>query len=187
MSLVYPVAGNADQALSAPLGRAAREREAKGVLAKAGLGGEVRFVTEEAGPAFETREAAEAAYRGRLEAGGVGLREVMAPVRGRPPRLEPVKPVFRDGRRWPETPGAVKTVWRVCVSYWKIDTGEPEAVADEQARRLRKDPKAEAVDARTLKALTKTPMRAFKPQQPLDIGLFETRAPENPDLVLPDE
>lgn len=186
MSLLYPVATSADQALNAPLGRAAREREARGVVAKAGIGGEVRFVTEEAGPAFETREAATAAYGARLEGGICMLREVMAPVRGRPPRLEPVKPVFRDGRRWPETTGAVKTLWRVCVSYWKLDTGEADA-AEGHARRLRKEAGGEALDARALKALTRAPMRPFKPQQPLDIGLFEARAPENPDLVLPDE
>jgi hypothetical protein len=30
-------------------------------------------------------------------------------------------------------------------------------------------------------------MRAVQPQQPLDIGLFEFRLPEAPDIIVPDE
>jgi hypothetical protein len=186
MTLVYPVASSADQALSAPLGRAAREREAKGVAARSGAPAEVRFAVEEAGPAFQTREAALEAYRGRLDEPSCTLREVMAPVKGRPPRLEPVKPTFKDGRRWPEAKGEVKTVWRLCISYWKLVTDENPDPGG-QARQARRDPSAEALDPRTLRALANQPLKPFKPQQPLDIGLFEVRAPEDQNLVLPDE
>lgn len=36
------------------------------------------------------------------------------------------------------------------------------------------------MDTDALRALTCQPLRAVKPQQPLDIGLFETRLPEAP-------
>ena len=34
---------------------------------------------------------------------------------------------------------------------------------------------------------TRQPLQPFKPQQPLDIGLFETRLPESPHIIVPDE
>lgn len=191
MSVLYPVAANAEAALSAPLGRAAREREAE-ALAEA----PVRFVTEEVGQAFDTREAAVEVY-GRFVEGSLGpedrycaLGERLAPVKGRTPLVVPVKPVFRDGRRWPKPEGALpRMVWRLSVSYWKLvsaeDEAEPGAIG--QARKARRDPAAEALDARQLRAMARQPLQPVKPQQPLDIGLFETRAPENPGLVLPDE
>ena len=56
-AILYPVAANAEQAMAAPLGRAAREREALGVAEAA-----VIFTTDPTGPAFATREAASEAY-----------------------------------------------------------------------------------------------------------------------------
>jgi hypothetical protein len=190
MSVLYPVAPNAEAALNAPLGRAAREREA-GVVA----GAEVRFVTEDVGPLFETREAALAAYGRFVDAALApeerycALGERLAPVRGRTPTIAPVKPVFRDGRRWPEPMGSLpRMVWRLSVSYWKLKAEEAEAQPEpEQARKARRDPAAEALDARQLRAMARQPLQPVKPQQPLDIGLFEVRAPENQGLVLPDE
>ncbi len=196
MTVRYPIATSADQALNAPLGRAAREREARSVAASGFAEAEVRFVTEEAGPAFSTREAAISAYRGRLDpdrSGSVGaedrfcdLKQVLAPVKGRKPYLPPVKPVFENGRRWPEPTGHVATLWRVSVSYWKVVEPGAEPAVD-QARAARRDPEAQRLDIGALKAMARQPLKPVKPQQPLDIGLFETRAPENPDLVLPDE
>jgi hypothetical protein len=190
MSVLYPVAPNAEAALDAPLGRAAREREAGGVA-----GAEVRFATEDVGPSFETREAALSAY-GRFVDNGLppedrycALGERLAPVKGRTPMIAPVKPVFRDGRRWPEPVGGLpRMVWRLSVSYWKLKAEAEEAELEpEQARKARRDPSAEALDARQLRAMARQPLQPVKPQQPLDIGLFEVRAPENPGLVLPDE
>lgn len=40
---------------------------------------------------------------------------------------------------------------------------------------------------RDLKARLAAPLRAALPQSPLDIGLFEQRAPENPEVVLAEE
>ena len=62
MTILYPVAANAEQALARPLGRAARESEAR-----RRAGHDVAFTTDPAGPAFPTREAALAAYADRLE------------------------------------------------------------------------------------------------------------------------
>ena len=172
----YPVAANADAALAAPLGRAAREREA-GDLA----GGPVRFVTELVGPAFATREAAEAAYAGRLVE-GARLTERLA---GKTPP-KPARPVYRDGRRWPAPPTeAPATVWRLELSYWKMgDEADPPA---EQARALRRRATAAELNAERLRALRQQPLRPTRPQQPLDIGLFETRLPEAPHIVVADE
>ena len=60
-AILYPVAANAEAALAHPKGRAAREREARELA-----GAPVRFVTEATGPGFASREAALAAYAGRL-------------------------------------------------------------------------------------------------------------------------
>jgi hypothetical protein len=191
MSILYPVAPNAEAALNRPLGRAAREREARG-RAK----GEVRFVTEETGPAFQSREAALDAWKGRLDEDRsvlppedryCALREVIAPEDRRRRRAAlPVEPAFAEGRRWPEPPPRPRTVWRLSVSYWKVVDAE-EAKALEQARRLRRAPQAESLERDDLRALSEQPLRPFKPQQALDIGLFEFRPPEAPDRIIPDE
>src|SRR5262245_56689323 len=112
MTILYPVAANAEQALSAPLGRAAREREAKAAAGEA-----VVFTTDVTGPAFATREAALDAYQGRLEDERSGftpavedrwcrLAEHAVAEPGRTAPLGPVQPTFADGRRWPEPPAA---------------------------------------------------------------------------------
>src|SRR5215212_6043094 len=61
-AILYPVASNAEQALARPLGRAARESEARRMVGEA-----VVFATDPAGPAFATREAALEAYGARVE------------------------------------------------------------------------------------------------------------------------
>jgi hypothetical protein len=74
MSVLYPVAASAEEALAKPRARAAREREAR--LA---AGGDVAFATELAGPAFATREAALDAYAGRLDDERPGRRAAPLP------------------------------------------------------------------------------------------------------------
>lgn len=186
----YPIAENAEAALSAPLGRAAREREAREVA-----GEEVIFTTEQTGPGFATEEAAARAWRGRVEDLGSGegpgpedryctLREVMAEGAGRPPR--PQKTLMRAGRRWPQPRTAPpQVVWRLSVSYWRLATAAELKL--DQARQARRDKAAASLTPDRLRVLAGHPLRPFKPQQPLDIGLFETRAPEDPNLILPDE
>ena len=174
--LAYPVAANADAALSAPLGRAVREREARDLA-----GGAVRFVTELVGPAFATRAAAEAAYAGRLGEGARLSERVAAKAVPKPAR-----PINRDGRRWPAPPAeAPATVWRLELSYWKAgDEAEPPV---DQARTLRRRATAAELNAERLAALRRQPLRPTRPQQPLDIGLFEARLPEAPHIVVADE
>jgi hypothetical protein len=191
MTIQYPVAANAELALQAPLGRAAREREAK-----TAAGEQVVFTTDVTGPAFATREAALDAYQGRLEDERSGftppvedrwckLAEHVVVEPGRTAPLGPVQPTFADGRRWPDPPPAPpRTAWRLVVSYWRIASAERpiEAPQARQARRSRR-----TVDAETLRAIARQPLRAVEPQQPLDIGIFEARLPENPSIVVPDE
>ena len=189
MSILYPVADNPTAALSAPLGRAAREREASALAAQA-----VEFVTEPAGPAFATREAALDAYRGRLEDERPGIGAQVAPEDrycqltevavgvGRPAAL---RPSFKDGRRWPAPPPAPPTAWRMMVSYWRPASAERPAPAP-QARHARRKSR-EPHDTQALRTMARQPMRSVQPQQPLDIGLFETRLPESPHIVVPDE
>jgi hypothetical protein len=189
-AILYPVAANPEQALSQPLGRAAREREAH---ATAGEG--VVFTTEPTGPAFATREAALDAYGGRVEDDRSGftpapedrwcrLAEHVVAEPGRTAAFGPVQPTFQDGRRWPAPPTPPRTTWRLVVSYWRIASAERplEAPQARQVRRQRRD-----VDADTLRAIARQPLRPVEPQQPLDIGLFEARLPENPSIVVPDE
>ena len=187
-AVLYPVAKNAEAALNAPLGRAARER-----AAKARARAEVRFVTEAAGPAFESREAALSAWRGRLDDEGASvqpedrfctLREVLAAARGRRP--VPVEPLMKDGRRWPEPKAKPKTVWRLSVSYWKV-VDEAELAAMGQARAARKAAKSSELDPEQLRALTRQPLQPTGPQRALDIGLFEAQRPEAPGEIMPDE
>jgi hypothetical protein len=199
MSVRYPIALNAEAALSAPLGHAAREREARDLLGD-DESRALKFVVEQVGEAFPTREAVLDAFKGRLDDDRKGgksvapedrycaVREVLAPVKGRAPRVTQVKPAFKDGRRWPKPTGTtLATTWRLSVSYWKIvDAAEaPEGLGP--ARMARKDQSARDLGREALEALTRQPLAAIQPQRPLDIGLFEVRAPENPGLVLPDE
>jgi hypothetical protein len=189
-AVLYPVAKNAEAALNAPVGRAARAREAQ-TRAKA----EVRFVTEAAGPGFDRREAALAAWRGRLDDEGVfvqpedrfcTLREVLAVTRGRRPVPAPVEPLMKDGRRWPQPKTKPKTVWRLSVSYWKlVDPGEAAALG--QARAARKAKESSELEPDQLRALTRQPLQPTRPQRALDIGLFEAQRPEAPGEIMPDE
>ena len=189
----YPIAGDAQAALSTPLGRAAREREAQG-LAKV----PVAFITEMTGPAFATREAALDALAGHVddERAGRGvtvapedrfciLREVVGTVPERAPVVAPVEPTFADGRRWPKRDGhRLQTVWRLSVSYWRVPGV---AELEDQARRARRTARGRRLDAEALRELARQPLRPVRPQQPLDIGLFETPAPEAPHILIPDE
>lgn len=186
-AILYPVATNAELALSRPRGRAARESEARRRAGEA-----VVFATDPVGPAFATREAALDAYRGRVEDERTGAmpeaedrycRLVEQVADGaRAPR--PAEPTYADGHRWPQPGKAPKTVWRLTVSYWRIGTAERPLEAP-QARVARKS--GEPLDPDALRAISRTPLRPTKPQQPLDIGLFETRPPEAPHIVMPDE
>lgn len=185
MTILYPVAETAEAALHAPRGFAAREREA-GQLA----GREVEFVTEAVGPAFATREAAVEAYAGRGEGEPWRqLRAVSVPPGAKPRPRAPVKPVFRDGRRWPspEAQASERTLWRLSVSFWRIAKAGTAGI-DTPARRLRRDAAAgRALDPEALEALARQPLRAHAPQHALDIGLFEVRLPEDPSIIVPDE
>ena len=190
-AILYPVAANAEQALSQSKAHAAREREAVAAAGEA-----VVFTTDAMGPAFTTREAALDAYRGRVEDERTGftpgvedrwcrLAEHIVVEPGRTAPLGPIQPTYLDGRRWPP-PSQIppRTAWRLQVSYWRIASAERplDAPQARQARRSRQD-----VDAATLRAIARQPLRPVEPQQPLDIGLFETRLPENPSIVVPDE
>ena len=188
MSLLYPVAASVEEALSRPRGRAARQRDAT-----AAAGAEVGFVTELAGPAFATREAAMDAYAGRLDDDREGRRTSISPedrwcelVEAAVAPPDPVAPVFAEGRRWPEPPARPPTAWRLSVSYWRIG-GPARGSALDQARAMRRSAEAAALPAQTLRALARQPLQPVRPQQPLDIGLFEVRPPEAPHIIMPDE
>jgi hypothetical protein len=179
-AISYPVAGNAEQALSSPLGRAVREREARGVAGEA-----VVFTTDPSGPAFATREAALAAYAAQVAEHYCRLAEQIVAAPGKAQRHAPLEPSFAGGRRWPPPPAErPSTVWRLMVSYWRVATAARpiEAPQARQARRGR-----QPLDPQALQAIARQPLRPVEPQQPLDIGLFEIRLPEAPHIVVPDE
>ena len=175
MSILYPVAASADEALHAPKGFAAREREAVDAA-----GGAASFLSEAVGPAFATREALIDAYRTAAAQPWCAVRPVAAgKVKA------PVKPQNADGRRWPDAKPVQPVFWRLSISYWRI--GSSDQTPSDPARKLRRDPEARELDAKALRALARQPLRAVKPQQPLDIGLFEFRPPDAPHILMPDE
>jgi len=184
-AIAYPIAQNAEAALSRPVGRAARGGEAQALA-----GAAVRFVTELVGPGFPTREAALDAFPGRLDDERPGrpgvapedryclLRELVAdPTLGAKTTI-PLRPTYRDGRRWPTPRATPATVWRISISYWRIDLG-----AEPEIPEARGDPATQ--DA--LRARLERPLRPMKVQKSLDIGLFEVRLPEAPHILMPDE
>lgn len=192
-AILYPVATSPERALDASLGAAVRESEARRLA-----GEPVAFVTGQVGPDFESREAALDAYPGWVDDERPATRVQVLPehrfcqlveaISGRrpPPTISPVN---RDGRRWPTPPHPPRTIWRLMVTYWRPVSAAPGPVAEPvhpQARKARRSKAAEAAPE-TLNAMAHQPLRAIKPQQPLDIGLFEVRLPENPNLVMPDE
>jgi hypothetical protein len=189
--ILYPVAANAERALSQPLACAAREREARAAAKEA-----VVFTTDPVGPAFASREAALDAYRGKVEDERSGftppienrfcnLAQQIVVQSGKAVRLAPVSPTYENGRRWPQPPAEPpRTAWRLMVSYWRIATAERPIEAP-QARQARKG--KQALDPETLKAIARAPLRPVEPQRALDIGLFEVRPPEAPHIVMPDE
>lgn len=188
-SICYPVAPDAAAALSSPKGRAVREREAAQLAGEA-----VNFVTETVGAPYATREAALDAFRGWVEDDRAGMALQISPedrfvrlvevvASGQAP--PPVAPALKDGRRWPAPPPPPKTIWRAQVTYWRPASATP-MVDNVQARTARVQAK-DALDPQTLRALTRQPLRAVRPQQPLDIGLFERRLPESPHIIVPDE
>lgn len=194
VSILYPVAASAEAALARPQGRAAREREAAALA-----GAPVAFVTEPTGPAFASREAALDAFAGKLDDPRPGHGAQVQPedrycalaerIEGAIPA--PVEPAFVRGRRWPKPPARpARTVFRLVVSYWRV--GDAAAAAElaptpDQARALRRRSQASELSAAELRALAQQPLRPVKPQQPLDVGLFEAPAPEAPHILIPDE
>jgi len=179
MSVLYPVAATAEAALSQPAGRAARESEAVALAS-----GQVEFVSEAVGPAFSSQAAALEVFRSKVETGPedryCALREV---VDGRAPR--PAKPVYKNGHRWPEPKAPPATLWRLSITYWRIvDAARFDHMA--QARQARRTLGAERLDAQTLRALARQPLKPVRPQQPLDVGLFEMAPPEAPDRLIAD-
>jgi len=143
---------------------------------------------------FASREAALDAFPGRLDDERGGAAGLLAPedrycvLRERaqaPPA--PLEPAMRDGRRWGKGPARkLKTSFRLTVSYWKIGPEAPQAPTP-QARDLRRKSGAAKLDAGQLRALAEQPLRPVRPQQPLDVGLFEAPAPEAPHILIPDE
>ena len=183
MTILYPIAETAEAALHAPRGQAAREREAERL---AGTG--VVFVTEAVGPAFTSEAAALQAYAARADdERWRQIRPVSAAPGARPAPRRPVQPTFQDGRRWPQpVANGTPTLWRLSVSYWRIAAEAPAAI-EVPARKLRRDGTARDLDGPALDALARQPLRPARSQQPLDIGLFEVRLPEDPDTLMPDE
>jgi hypothetical protein len=176
MSILYPVATSADDALHAPRGLAARERDAC-ALAE----GAVVFTTEAVGPPFATQAALAEAFPAAASQPWAVLRPVSQGMAA----PGPVAPQNVDGRRWPKERAAPPPLWRLSVAYWRIAGAPPEP--PDHARRLRRRPDAGHLNVEVLRALSRQPLRALKPQQPLDIGLFEVSPPEAPHILMPDE
>jgi hypothetical protein len=175
MSILYPIASGVEAALSAPRGRAAREREAVRMVAEP-----VAFMREFTGPAFRNEDEARAHWAGRLDDERPGQRVSIVPE----DRFCELKPIIQRSR----TPFLKPhTVWRLSVAYWRLGAAPAPEADSPQARKARRRKDGPAPDGDSLDALANQPLRPVKPQQPLDIGLFEVRLPEAPHIVVPDE
>ena len=183
MTLAYPVAPTAEAALHASLGAAERESEARRLAE-----GEVAFATELVGPAFASPQAALAAYAGRADAGGaLPAWCALTPVLPEGGRAATARPVNADGARWPAPdPKAASAVWRLAVTWWRSGP-PPEGEPLGPARTLRRRSDAAALTPEALRRLADQPLRPARVQRALDVGLFEARRPEAPDLLIPDE
>jgi hypothetical protein len=175
MSVLYPVAANAQAALAAPVGRAARERDAETLA-----GEPVTFVREFTGPVFKSEDAALDAWAGKVDDDRPGRLSAM-PIENRFCELKAI--VDRGinpfaGRR---------SAWRLSIGYWRTLSGAADKPAMEQARKARKTAQAAEMDAQALSALAEQPLQPLHPQKALDIGLFEVRLPENPNIIVADE
>jgi|SRR5665213_2758133 hypothetical protein len=187
----YPVAQNAEAAFSAPMARAARASEAEALA-----GAAVEFVSEAAGPAFDSREAALSAYAGRLDDERPEHRVSVEPedrycalieMAAGPVAPKPVmQPTYRNGRRWPKPNAPRPTVWRLSIRYWRVAVAQPLLQAEPPSA-PRTGRKTAPLDAKALRERLGEPLRSLKPQQPLDIGLFEVRPPEAPHILMPDD
>jgi hypothetical protein len=190
MTVRFPIADTADAALTAPRGRAVREREARDLI-----GEEVEFVRELAGPPFEDRQAAVQLYAGLIDEAGLRavapedryceLVEIIA-EEGRRRIGDQAEPVFKDGRRWPKPRRLLRTAYRLSVGFWRPLSARP-AMPIDQARSARKREQSRELNAQELRAMASQPLQPVKPQQALDIGLFEMAAPEAPHILIPDE
>ncbi len=163
--VLFPIGPTPEAALAAPVGRAGLESSARRLA-----GGPVTFARELAGPAFDSRDAALAAYRGRIDDAGVFI----APE----DRFCDLQAVLAPGK----TPRRI--VWRLSLGYWK--TAGPAAAAP-QARQARRKALSRDLDAIALNAIAEQPLQPLHPQKALDIGLFEVRLPENPAVIIADE
>ena len=190
MTVRYPIAPSAEAALTRPLGRAVREREARDAA-----GEEVEFVRELAGSPFESHEAAVQMYAGLIDEEGLRpvppedrfceLVEVIA-VEGRRRVGDQAEPVCKDGQRWPRPKRPLKTAYRLSVGYWRPVSARP-AMPVDQARAARRREDSRRLTAAELRAIASEPLKPVKPQQALDIGLFEVFAAGSPHLLMPDE
>ncbi len=175
MSILYPIGSNAKDALAAPKGRAAREREAERIAQEP-----VAFVREFTGPSFKTEDEGRAHWAGRLDDERTGSRTTIAPE----DRFCDLKPIIQRSRVPFTHP---HTVWRLSVAYWRVGEAQAPEAETTQARKARRQKAGDAPDAETLEALANQPLQPIKPQKALDIGLFEVRLPENPEIIVADE
>jgi hypothetical protein len=175
VSILYPIAANAEAALKQPTGRAAREREAERLA-----GEPVSFVREFTGPSFRSEDEARAHYAGRIDDERPGSRVTIAPE----DRFCDLKPIAQRSRVPFTHP---HTVWRLSVGYWRVGEAAAEAGETTQARKARRQKSGEVPDGETLEAMANQPLQPIKPQKALDIGLFEVRLPENPGIIVADE
>ena len=206
MSLIaYPIASDAYDVLTL-LKAGPKEswppRAVREIEAEARAVARVTFVTQAVGPLFESRDEAMNAYKGLVEDDRKD--QVFTPaaedrfctlvcrprdsLRSKP---KPIKPVFKDGERWPKAKAPVATVWQLSLSYWKIMTVAQVKAAGlapvGQARHLRKKANGRELTAEEIMALSQSPLLAARPQKALDFGLFDFPLPENPAIIIADE
>ena len=85
--------------------------------------------------------------------------------------------------RRPRPPGGSVNPLLACSAARRPRCSKPNG----RPRPRRRPRPRQALDAKALRERLQQPLRPVKPQQPLDIGLFEVRPPEAPHILMPDE